>query len=150
MRRRPARILVAICLVLAVGGAARWAYEKVEPGTPSCSWAIRIRGQATGDQEDLVRCYLQALATRDTSLMAALATNPPESKITTADFKYSRAARAGMATATFSPNPSDSTDVDLVIRFANGVVENNLGVENEIAWGGPSVWRMTVGSAWDS
>jgi hypothetical protein len=82
--------------------------------------------------------------------MGALATNPPESKITSADFKYSHEARAGTATAIFSPNPEDSTDVDLVIRFANGVVDDNLGVENEIAWGGPSVWRMTVGSAWDS
>jgi hypothetical protein len=151
MRWSPARIAIVTCLVLAVGVAGRWVYVKVESlGTPSCSWPLRIRGPASGGQEGLVRCYMRALATRDTSLMSTVATNPPKSTITRADFRYSRDARSGMATATFSPNPSDSTDVDLEIRFADGVVEENLGLENEIAFGGPSAWRMTVGSAWGS
>jgi len=141
---------VLACLVLAVGGAAGLVYAKIQSGTPSCSWALQARGVATSSQEGLVRCYLQALATRNRSLMGKIATNPPRSKITRADFRYSRAARAGTATATFSPSPVDSTVVNVTVHFADGVVDRELGLYNEIAFGGPSVWRVSVGSAWDS
>jgi hypothetical protein len=58
-------------------GHAAWAAFKSR-GTPSCSWPLRIRGKPTGAQAGLVRCYLRALADRDTTgLMAVAQSNPP-------------------------------------------------------------------------
>jgi hypothetical protein len=144
---RAKRVAVAVCLIVAVGLAGRWAYAKWEStyGTPSCSWPLRIHGAATSDQEGLVRCYIQALVNRDTPLMEAAAEHSSGNKVTSAAFRYTRDARAGVATATITPNPNDTTDAEVEIRFANGVVEDT-GLTNEAAFGGPSVWRIDIGT----
>jgi len=144
---RPKRVAIAVCVILALGLAGRWAYAKWESthGTPSCSWPLRIHGTATSDQEGLVRCYIQALVTRDTPLMKAAAEYSSGNKVTSAAFRYARDARAGVATVTVTPNPSDTTDAEVEIRFANGVVEDT-GLTNETAFGGPSVWRIDIGT----
>ena len=147
MRFLPKRVVTAVCVILALGGAGRWAFAKWEStyGTPSCSWPLRIHGTATSDQDGLVRCYMQALVTRDTPLMKAVAEKTSGNEVTSAAFRYGRDARAGMATATITPNPSDSTDANVEIRFADGVVEDT-GLTNETAFGGPSVWRIDIGT----
>jgi hypothetical protein len=68
--------------------------------------------------------------------------NPPH--ITGADFRYTPDARAGVASATFTPSPVDTTFVILTIKFADGVVDQ-AGILNMIAMGGPSTWRIAVG-----
>lgn len=80
--------------------------------------------------------------------MKAIAEKTSGNEVTSAAFRYRRDAHAGLATATITPNPSDSTDAEVVIRFADGVVENS-GLTNEIAFGGPSVWRMYIGTVYD-
>jgi hypothetical protein len=142
---------VAVCVILALGVAGRWGYAKWQStyGTPSCSWQLRIRGTATSDQEGLVRCYIQALATRDTSLMKAVAEQASGNEVTRGACRYTRDARAGVATATVTPNPSDSTDAELEIRFADAVVDET-GLTNELAFGGPSIWRIDIGTIYDS
>lgn len=42
--------------------------------------------------------------------------------ITGADLKYSADARRTPVTATFTPNPSDTTDVSLTIAYRGGAV----------------------------
>src|SRR5262249_15316403 len=140
MQFRPKRVAVAVCVLLALGVAGRWAYAEWEAahGTPSCSWALRIHGTATSGPGSLVRCYIQALVTRDPALMKAIAEKTSGSEVTSAAFKYAKDARAGVASATITPNPSDTTDANLEIRFADGVVQST-GLTNEIAFGGPLV-----------
>jgi hypothetical protein len=142
---------MAACLILALAVAGRWVYAKWEStyGFPSCSSQLEIHGTATSEQEGLVRCYLQALVTRDTPLMKAVAEKTSGSQVTSAVFRYARDARAAVATVTITPNPSDSTDADVEIRFADGVVED-VGLTNEMAFGGPSVWRLDVGTGYYS
>lgn len=113
-------------------------------GTPSCSWPLQVRGAATSAEAGLVRCYVRALANRDRAEMAAVARTIPSADITTGLFLYKPHARAGVATATFAPNPNDSTYVDVTIRFADGTVER-AGMLNMIAMGGHSQWRMDIG-----
>jgi hypothetical protein len=54
-------------------------------------------------------------------------------------------ARAGLATATFTPSPVDDTYVLLTITFADGISEKT-GILNMIAMGGPSAWRVQIGT----
>jgi hypothetical protein len=68
----------------------------------------------------------------------------PPTHITEADLAYSPDARAGEATATFTPSPVDSTYVLLAIRYANGARES-AGLINMVAMGDASVWRMSIG-----
>lgn len=132
-------ILAAVSL--GVGGYA-WASSD---GTPSCAWPLRIHGEASSEQAGLLRCYLQALAEHDEAGLYAVAAKTPRVRITAADFKYSTDARAGMVTATLMPSPVDPTGVLVVIKFGDGLVEK-AGMINEIAMGGPSTWRMAVGT----
>jgi hypothetical protein len=125
-------------------GHAAWA-AFANRGTPSCSWPLRARGTPTAAQEGLVRCYLRALAGRDKAGLLAVAANIPPVRITGADLAHSADARAGVATATFTPNPSDSTSVVLSIRYADGT-SAQLGMLNMIAMGGPSGWRLVIGT----
>jgi hypothetical protein len=145
--RRPA-VIWAVCVLAGAGvawaGHSAWAAFQSR-GTPSCSWPLRIRGEATGEQTGLVRCYLRALAGRDTAGLLAVAANIPPVRITGADLAHSADAQSGVATATFTPNPSDSTDVLLGIRYADGA-RAQLGLLNMIAMGGPSAWRLTIGT----
>jgi hypothetical protein len=96
-------------------------------------------------QAGLVRCYLRALAGRDTAGLAAVADNMPPVRITQADLAHSADARSGLATATFTQNPSDPENAFVVIRYADGA-HDEVGIQNLLAMGGPSVWRMTIGT----
>jgi hypothetical protein len=63
-----------------------------------------------------------------------------------ADLAHSPDARAGLATAVFTPSPVDDTYVLLTITYVNGVSEKT-GILNMIAMGDPSSWRMQIGTA---
>jgi hypothetical protein len=146
--RRPV-VTMAVLAVVAVFGAVwlghtAWAAFK-NRSTPSCSWPLRIRGKPTAAQAGLVRCYLRALAGHDTGGLLAVADNMPRVRITPADFAHSADARSGLATATFIPNPSDPTNALLTIAYTDGA-KDRLGLQNLIAMGGPSTWRMTIGT----
>lgn len=105
---------------------------------------MRVEGTATPQQVGLVRCYLKAVAEHDTSELQSIARNTPPARITRSDFRYSAAASAGTATATFTPNPVDSTYAYVTFRFGNGLIERDVGIINMISMGGPSVWRMDI------
>ena len=47
--------------------------------------------------------------------------------------------------ATFTPSPSDSSSALLTITYADGA-RAQLGIQNMIAMGGPSVWRLVIGT----
>jgi hypothetical protein len=114
-------------------------------GTPSCSWPMRIHGKPTTVQAGLVRCYLRALAGRDTAGLLAVAASIPPVRITEADLAHSADARAGQATVTFLPASTDVAYVPLIITYADGA-SDRLGIQNMDAMGGPSTWRMTIGT----
>jgi hypothetical protein len=147
-QRRPAVIMAIWAVVAAFGvlwlGHTAWAAFK-NRSTPSCSWPLRIRGKPTAAQAGLVRCYLRALAGHDTAGLAAVADNMPPVRITRADFKHSADARSGLATAAFLPATTDVAYVPLIIRYADGA-SDRLGIQNLIAMGGPSSWRMAIGT----
>jgi len=77
--------------------------------------------------------------------LAAVADNMPPVRITQADLAHSADARSGLATATFLPADVDVAYVPLIIRYADGA-SDRLGLQNLIAMGGPSVWRITIGT----
>ena len=129
---------------LAWGGHAAW--EAIQTwGTPTCSWPLQVRGTASPAQAGLVRCYLRALASRDTTGLMAVAADIPPVRITSADLTYSADARAGLAAAAFTPNPNDTTSAFVTITYADGVQEG-ASMMNMIAMGGPSGWRMNIGA----
>jgi hypothetical protein len=147
LRRSPAAwaavILLAGTGLAWAGHAALGAIQTL--GTPACSWPLQVRGTASPAQAGLVRCYLRALASRDTAGLMAVAAGIPPVRITSADLRYSAAARAGLATAAFTPNPEDTTSAFVVITYADGVREN-ASMMNMVAMGGPSDWRMNIGT----
>jgi hypothetical protein len=134
-------VLSATCLVLAGTGA--WVWSRATSGdlpasTPTCSWPLRIRGQPNAGEPGLVRCYLRALARRDRAGLSAVAWY---GQVTKADMAHWADARAGMATATFTPNETDSAYTYLKITYADGATDVNLGIDEE----NPSVinsWRI--------
>jgi hypothetical protein len=140
----------ASCVILA-GISAVWAGHRAwaafESGhtTPSCSWSLGIRGKPTPEQAGLVRCYLRALAHRDTAALLAVAANIPPVRITKADLTHSADARSGRATVTFLPATVDTFWVPVIITYADGAMDR-LGVQNMIEMGGQSVWRMSIGT----
>ena len=141
-----AAAISAVCILLAGAGvvwAGRSAWAVWE--NPSCSWPLRVRGEATAGQAGLVRCYLRALARRDTAGLMTVAANDPPVRITRADLEHSADARAGLATATFTPSPVDDSYVLLTISYADGASERT-GIENMIEMEGPSSWRMDIGT----
>jgi hypothetical protein len=71
--------------------------------------------------------------------------NDPPGRITKAGLTQSADARAGLATAAFTPSPVDSTYVLLTITYADGARERT-GLMNMIAMGGSSAWRMSIGT----
>jgi hypothetical protein len=149
MRGRVA--VMAMFIVLAVmavsAGLVVWTtHDRVR--IPSCSWPLRIHGGASADQAGLVRCYLQALARRDSAGLMAVAANDPPVHITKADLRYSPDARAGEATANFVPT-DDSGYVVVTIIFANGARERTGIIY--ISNGGGTIdscdcWRMHIGT----
>lgn len=139
--------VTATSVVLIVAGAvwaghAAWA-AFTGKGTPSCAWPLQVRGKFTTKQVGLVRCYLKALAHRDAAGLLAVAEGPV--RITKADLVHSADARAGTATATFTPNPSDTTNALVLIAYADGA-RDRLSMQNLIAAGGPYSWRLAIGS----
>jgi hypothetical protein len=148
LRLRRQAVIWAACIVAGTGavwaGHSAWAAFNNHPA-PSCSWSLRIRGKPTPAQAGLVRCYLQALADRDTAGLLAVAANIPPVRITKADLAHSADARAGRATATFLPATVDTDWVPVIITYADGATDR-LGVQNMIEMGGPSVWRMSIGA----
>jgi hypothetical protein len=109
-RRSPAAWAAAV--ILMAGGGLAWAghaaWEAIQGrATPACSWPLQVRGTANPAQAGLVRCYLRALASRDTAGLIAVAADIPPVRITSTDLAYSADARAGLATAIFTPNPID-------------------------------------------
>ena len=146
--RRPALTLAVWVIVAGVGAAwaghAAWAAFKSR-STPSCSWPLRIRGKPTAAQAGLVRCYLRALAGHDTAGLQAVADTMPPVRITRADVAHLADARSGVATATFLPATVDISYIPLIIRYADGA-RDRLGIQNLNAMGGPSTWRMTIGT----
>ena len=138
-------VLVVLAVVAAVwAGRSAWAAFE-NHGTPSCSWALQIHGKPTPAQARLVRCYLQALAHRDTAGLLAVAANIPPVRITKADLTHSADARSGRATATFLPATVDTSWVPVIITYADGATDR-LAVQNMNEMGGPSVWRMPIGT----
>jgi len=146
-RRSPAAWAAVLAMVgagLAWAGPAAW--EAIQTwGTPTCSWPLQVRGTATPAQAGLVRCYLRALASRDTAGLMAVAADIPLVRITSTDLTYAADARAGLATATFTPSPIDTSSAFVTITYADGVQENAT-MMNMIAMGGPSGWRMNIGT----
>jgi hypothetical protein len=151
LRRGPAAWAAVIVLAgagLAWAGHAAWDAIQTR-GTPTCSWPLQVRGTASPAQAGLVRCYLRALASRDTAGLMAVAADIPPVRITNADLAHSADARAGLAAATFTPNPNDTTFAGVTITYTDGVREN-ASMMNMIAMGGPSGWRMNIGTDTDT
>lgn len=96
-------------------------------------------------QAGLVRCYLRALAHRDTAGLLAVASSIPPVRITAADLAHSADARSGRPTVTFLPAAVDTAFFEVIITYADGATDR-LGVQNMVAMGGPSVWRMSIGT----
>lgn len=149
---RPHRraVLWGACVIVAATGAVwtghrAWAAFESSHSTPLCSWPLRIRGKPTLAQAGLVRCYLLALAHRDTAGLLAVAPTIPPVRITGADLEHSADARSGRATVTFLPALVDTDWVPVIITYADGATDR-LGVQNMIEMGGPSVWRMSIGT----
>jgi hypothetical protein len=147
LRRSPAaRAAVILMAGVGLAWAGHTAWQAIQTwGTPACSWPLQVRGTASPAQSGLVRCYLRALASRDTAGLMAVAADIPPVRITSADLAYAADARAGLAVATFTPNPNDTTFTGVRITYANGVQEN-ASMMNMIAMGGPSGWRMNIGT----
>jgi hypothetical protein len=148
---RLSRRTAVLAVIVVVGGAAltwggRVAWETYETrGTPACSWPLQVRGTASPAQAGLVRCYLRALASGDTAGLTAVAADMPPVRITGADLAYSADARAGLATAAFTQSPVDATSAFVIITYADGV-RQNASMMNMVAMGGPSGWRMNIGT----
>jgi hypothetical protein len=147
LRRSPAAWAAVIVMAgagLAWAGHAAWQAMQTR-GTPACSWPLQVRGAPSPAQAGLVRCYLRALASRDTAGLMAVAADIPPVRITSADLRDSADARTGLATAAFTPNPEDTTSDFVIITYADGVREN-ASMMNMVAMGGPSNWRMNIGT----
>jgi hypothetical protein len=140
-----AALAIGVAL-LGFGGYRFWVDEFIgyEPtSVPSCSWPLQVHGIVTAEQAGLVRCYLRALAQRDAAGLLAVADDDPSVRITGAQLAHSADARAGVASATFVPNPSDDAFVSVTVRYADGV---SVGLGLMIA--NPSSahsWRLEIG-----
>jgi hypothetical protein len=147
LRRSPAAW--AAVIVMAGAGliwAGHAAWQAIQTGgTPACSWPLQVRGTPSPAQAGLIRCYLRALASQDTAGLMTVAADIPPVRITSADMTYSADARAGLATAVLTPNPEDTTSDFVIITYADGVREN-ASMMNMVAMGGPSDWRMNIGT----
>jgi hypothetical protein len=133
--------------VLAVGGYALSQQLGDGPtSVPSCSWPLSVHGQPTAVQTGLLKCYLRALATHDTSGLAAVADQPAH--LTGSDFALAGAAKSGVAAARFTQNQVASGTVDVAITFADGKTTSlEMVLANPASW---QSWRLVIGSAADS
>ena len=120
---------MAAVAALVVAGAGIGTWVLLERGAlptsvPSCAWPLRGACRVPADEAGLIRCYVRALAQADLPALQGLAEPDPAHLITAAQLAYSGDARAGLATATFTPNPSDSVYFTVHIRFADGAGES--------------------------
>ena len=131
-------------LVLVEAGYLIVAASGLPTSVPSCSWSLRVSGRATSEQAGLIRCYLRALADHDTGgLLAVADTTSGGVRITSADFRHSADARAGVATATFIPGENDDAYL-VTIKFADHAREDlAMGLANP---GSVHSWRLGVGT----
>jgi hypothetical protein len=146
-RRQPAAFLAAVVLAAAgVGWGADAAWFAAQTwGTPTCSWPLRVTGAHNAAQAGLAGCYVRDLARGDTAGLQAAAAYIPAVRITRADLRYAADARAGLATAAFTQSPVDPTFAWAAITFADGAHEV-VGLLNMTAMGGPSGWRLCIGT----
>ncbi len=132
-------VLASLCIVVCASFgivAGHWYLNRAS--TPSCSWPMRVHGSATPQQIGLVRCYLKDLSMRDTQVLAGLmAVTTQGDRITATDLQHSEDARSGLATALFSQNPSDTTNVSVAITFADGVTPPPSGFRRVRVRGSP-------------
>jgi hypothetical protein len=133
-------------IVLAAGGYLIWAATSggLPTSVPSCSWPLRVIGPVTGEQSGLIRCYLRALASHDAGgLLAVADTTSTPVRITSADFRHSADARAGIATATFARGEMDNAFA-VTIMFADHARETlALVLANP---GSLHSWRLGIGT----
>jgi hypothetical protein len=129
-----------------VGGCAAW---YLIPGglptsVPSCSWALRARGDATSEQAGLVRCYLRALAHHDSGgLLAVAYTTSGPVRITAKDFRHAADARAGVATATFVPGQEDYDHAVTIVSADHATETVAMGLANPASF---HSWRLGIGT----
>jgi len=134
-------------VVLAIGGYLAWGLITggLPTSVPSCSWPLRVRGPATSEQSGLIRCYLRALASRDSGgLLAVADTANTPIRITSAAFAHASDAGAGTATATVVPNPDDDANVLVTIAFADGA-RQSVSMDLANPESGHS-WRLLIGT----
>ena len=127
------------------GGRAAWQADETW-GTPACSWPVQVRGTASPAQAGLLRCYLRALASRDSAGLMAAAGDIPPVRITRADLAHAADAGAGPATAIFTQNPSDTSSAWVDIIYADGARDDDIGLTDMTAMGGSPGWRMDIGT----
>ncbi len=86
-----------VLVLLAAGGYLVWRETSggLPTSVPSCSWPLRVRGPATGEQAGLIRCYLRALAGHDAAGFLAVADTAAR---TLSDKRARRAAPGSGAT----------------------------------------------------
>jgi hypothetical protein len=136
--------------VLVVLLAAAWYVKANDEGlptsVPSCSWPLRVRGPATSEQAGLVRCYLRALASHDAGgLLAVADTAGAPIRITHADFTHAADARSGTATATFTPDQTDTANIGVTISFADLARQTvDMRAANPSS---AHSWRLDIGTA---
>jgi hypothetical protein len=134
---------IAVATVLAVAVLVLGWFQFAGVSTPSCSWPMRVRGQASGEQAGLLRCYLRALAQHDSvGLIIVAGDYAAPVRITPRDFAHSADARAGTATATFTRNQFDDT-YTVQITFADQNRETVLMALTDPA--GHS-WHLAIGT----
>ncbi len=135
-----AMLLTPLVVVLGIVVGFRVASARV----PSCSWPLTVRGTATPAQVNLARCYVKDLAHRDTGGLTTLMVPGRQTGITPADLVYSKDARHTPATAVFTPNPADTTYLNLTISYPGHVTEHT-GMMNVDTQSGTD-WRMDIGT----
>jgi hypothetical protein len=142
------KVAKGTCAALAAAGLAWAGYAAAAKAegwnAPSCAWPLRVHGTATGEQAGLVRCYLRALARNDHAGLLAVAADIPPVRITSGDLRYA-AARSGLATATFTPDPVDDASCMLTIRYADRMTEETYLIDMD-SMGGPDTWRIGIGT----
>jgi len=86
-------------------------------------------------------------------------TGQGDAHITARDLEHVRDARSGLATASFSQNPADSTNAGVLITFADGATWRGglydmdaFSPQGPLAFfrgdQGPNEWRIAIGSDW--
>ena len=105
---------------------------------------MRVSEHATSEQAGLIRCYLRALADHDAGgLLTVADTTSGSVRITSADFRHSADARAGVATASFSPAENDDAYL-VTVKFADHAREDlAMGLANP---GSAHSWRLRIGT----